>query len=384
MKVFIEPGGLVSAAATGVDSLWSALISDTLPATPLPCPAYDTWPWPQVYCAPEPGAAELGVDRKILRTMEKQAKMILQAACLTVDASPSLQNKQINPARRGLYLALPTVDEAVPPWSLLETLQQESASPAQPTELDSAVFLLREIPAFFGLSTLNSNACAHISARFGFMGAMAAYSPFADASFQALIDAVESIRNGENLQALVGAVSPKINPQLLVQYSHWGWDKLPARIPAEAAAFAVVGSQPQLASLSGYARGFVVDPADAAEQRATLLQQALSQAGISIDELDWFIAGEDGSSERAALQLAGVSAKVPFLFSEAFLGYTGAAAPLVNINLALSGLLKESRLSGDSQQGLRLVPGAARHIALSAGGPEGQYLIVIISREAAL
>lgn len=384
MKVFIEPGGLVSAAATGVDSLWSALISDTLPATPLPCPAYDTWPWPQVYCAPEPGAAELGVDRKILRTMEKQAKMILQAACLTVDASPSLQNKQINPARRGLYLALPTVDEAVPPWSLLETLQQESASPAQPTELDSAVFLLREIPAFFGLSTLNSNACAHISARFGFMGAMAAYSPFADASFQALIDAVESIRNGENLQALVGAVSPKINPQLLVQYSHWGWDKLPARIPAEAAAFAVVGSQPQLASLSGYARGFVVDPADAAEQRATLLQQALSQAGISLDELDWFIAGEDGSSERAALQLAGVSAKVPFLFSEAFLGYTGAAAPLVNINLALSGLLKESRLSGDSQQGLRLVPGAARHIALSAGGPEGQYLIVIISREAAL
>lgn len=384
MKVFIEPGGLVSAAATGVDSLWSALISDTLPATPLPCPAYDTWPWPQVYCAPEPGAAELGVDRKILRTMEKQAKMILQAACLTVDASPSLQNKQINPARRGLYLALPTVDEAVPPWSLLETLQQESASPAQPTELDSAVFLLREIPAFFGLSTLNSNACAHISARFGFMGAMAAYSPFADASFQALIDAVESIRNGENLQALVGAVSPKINPQLLVQYSHWGWDKLPARIPAEAAAFAVVGSQPQLASLSGYARGFVVDPADAAEQRATLLQQALSQAGISLDELDWFIAGEDGSSERAALQLAGVSAKVPFLFSEAFLGYTGAAAPLVNINLALSGLLKESRLSGDSQQGLQLVPGAARHIALSAAGPEGQYLIVIISREAAL
>lgn len=384
MKVFIEPGGLVSAAATGVDSLWSALISDTLPATPLPCPAYDTWPWPEVYCAPEPGAAELGVDRKILRTMEKQAKLILHAACLTVDASPSLQNKQINPARRGLYLALPTVDEAVPPWSLLETLQQESASPAQPPELDSAVFLLREIPAFFGLSTLNSNACAHISARFGFMGAMAAYSPFADASFQALIDAVESIRNGENLQALVGAVSPKINPQLLVQYSHWGWDKLPARIPAEAAAFAVVGSQPQLASLSGYARGFVVDPADAAEQRATLLQQALSQAGISLDELDWFIAGEDGSSERAALQLAGVSAKVPFLFSEAFLGYTGAAAPLVNINLALSGLLKESRLSGDSQQGLRLVPGAARHIALSAGGPEGQYLIVIISREAAL
>lgn len=384
MKVFIEPGGLVSAAATGVDSLWSALVSAALPATQLPCPAYDTWPWPEVYCAPEPGAAELGVDRKILRTMEKQAKLVLHAACLTVDASSSLQNKQINSHRRGLYLALPTVDEAVPPWSLLETLQQESASPAQPEELDSAVFLLREIPAFFGLSTLNSNACAHISAQFGLTGAMAAYSPFADASFQALIDAVESIRNGENQLALVGAVSPKINPQLLIQYSYWGWDKLPCRRPAEAAAFAVVGVQPQLASLSGYARGFVVDPAEVVSQRAALLQQALGNAGISIDELDWFIAGEDDSHERAALQLAGASASLPFLFSEAFLGYAGAAAPLVNINLALSGLHQGSRLSGDSQRALQLVPGAARHIALSAAGPEGQYVIVIISREAAL
>lgn len=384
MKVFIEPGAVVSAAATGVDSLWQSLVAGAIPASPLPCPAYDTWPWPDVYSALEPGAVELGVDRKILRTMEKQAKLALYGACLTADAVASMQDKQLNPARRGLYLALPTVDEAVPPWSLLETLHQESASPAQPAELDSAVFLQREIPAFFGLSTLNSNTCAHISARFGLTGAMGAYSPFADAAFQALIDAAESIRSGENQQALVGAVSPKINPQLLVQYHYWGWDQQATRVPAEAAAFTVVGAKPRAASLGGYARGFIPDPAHAASQRAALLQQALHSAGIAIGDLDWFIAGEDDSGEREALQLAGAPATLPFLFSEAFIGYAGAAAPLVNLNLALSGLHQQSFLVGDSQASLQVVTGDVRHIALSAAGPEGQYLVVIISREVAL
>ena len=379
MKVFIEPGAVVSGAATSMDMLWQFLVEGAIPKAPLPCPAYDTWPWTDVFMASEPGAAELGVDRKILRTMEKQAKLALYAACLTVEASKSMQDKQLNPAHRGLYLALPTVDEAVPPWSLLETLHQESASPPY-AELDSGAFLLREIPAFFGLSTLNSNACAHISARFGLTGAMAAYSPFADAAFQALIDAVESIRNGENHQALVGAVGPKINPQLLLQYSHWGWDHLPARIPAEASAFTVVGTTPQLAHVSGYARGFVADPAAAAEVRAAILAQALARADLSVHDLDWFVAGESEIEENKVLQSAGANS-LPLLFSEAFIGYAGAAAPLVNLNLALAGLERQTLLEGGTDRPLRSRLCDLRHIALSAAGPEGQYLIVIISRE---
>ncbi|WP_039912632.1 beta-ketoacyl synthase N-terminal-like domain-containing protein [Cellvibrio mixtus] len=384
MKVFIEPGAVVCAAATRVDLLWQSLVDGTVPKEPLPCPAYDTWPWPEVYATPEPGALELGVDRKVLRTMEKQAKLALYGACLSADARASLQDKHISPARRGLYLAIPTVDESVPPWTLLETLHEESAQPAQPAELNSTEFLLREIPAFFGLSTLNSNTCAHISARFGLMGAMGAYSPFADAAFQALIDAVESIRNGENHLALVGAVSPKINPQLLVQYNYWGWDQKATRIPAEASAFAVVGAQPRATSVSGFARGFIADPAQAISQRAALLQQALGNAGLTVSDLDWFIAGEDDLVESAALVLAGACASLPFLFSEAFLGYAGAANPLLNLNLALAGVQQQMLLEGDSRQPLQCYSRSLRHVALSAAGPEGQYIVVIISREEAL
>ncbi|RYD90601.1 MAG: hypothetical protein EOP50_15720, partial [Sphingobacteriales bacterium] len=245
MNVFIEPGATVSAMGVGADALWQALINGVAPADPAPCAVYDGWPWPYVFIAPEPGASELGVDRKILRTMEKQAKLALYGACLAVEASQNMQDKLIEPAHRGLYLAIPTIDEAVPPWSLLEALGQEATNGQQFNELNSAEFLLREIPAFFGLSTLNSNACAHISARFGLMGAMGAYSHFSDAAFQALIDAAESVRNGENQLALVGAVSPKVNPQLLVQYDYWGWDQRPTRVPAEASAFVVVSARPQ-------------------------------------------------------------------------------------------------------------------------------------------
>lgn len=387
MKVFIEPGAVVHAAATGVNLLWQALEAGRIPQEPLPCPAYENWPWLEVFAVAEPGAPELGVDRKILRTMEKQAKLALYGACLTASASPRLQDKQHKPSGRGLYLALPTVDEAVPPWSLLETLQQESAQPTQPAELDSAEFLLREIPAFFGLSTLNSNACAHLSAQFNLMGAMGAYSPFADAAFQALIDAAESLCNGENHLALVGAVSPKINPHLLLQYSHWGWDGIASRVPAEASAFVVLDRQPSsasatAASLSGYARGFITNPADAASLRAALLLQAVTRAGLTIADIDWFLAGEDELAEQKALQLAGARTDLPLLFSEAFLGYAGPANPLINLNLALAGLHQQRLLQGGMQRPLQARSAGLRHVALSAAGPEGQYLVIVISREA--
>lgn len=382
MNVFIEPGAVVNSAVAGVDLIWQSLVEGNIPRAPLPCPAYVGWPWPSVYLAPEPGAPELGVDRKILRTMEKQAKLVLYGACLTVDAADRFHDKQVNATRRGLYLALPTVDEAVPPWSLLETLHQESAQPAQPSELDSGEFLLREVPAFFGLSTLNSNACAHISARFGLMGAMAAHSPFADAAFQALIDALESIRNGENHLALVGAVSPKVNPQLLLQYDHRGWDRHATRVPAEAAAFVTVDSKPGPFQVSGYARGFIATPESSAKVRASLLQQALSRAGLNAADLDWYVAGDDDPAEQQALLDTGIDAQLPQLFVDAYLGYAGCAGPLVNLNIALAGLQRQTLLTGDSRHSLQVQPRPLRHVALSACGPEGQYLIIIISREA--
>lgn len=382
--VFVEQGSVYCSAGNNVSSLWQALANGQQNLTALPCPAYDAWPWSQVFLVEEPGASELGVDRKILRTMEKQAKMALYGAALAVQQVETLANKSISSAKKGLYLALPTVDESVPPWSLLETLHEVSATPAQPIELSSSEFLQREIPAFFGLSTLNSNACAHISACFDLTGAMGAYSPFADAAFQALIDATGAVAQGENSVALVGGVSPKVNPQLLLQYEHWGWDKLPALIPAEGSSFVVLtaNKNPDAVCVSGFARGFICNSAEALEAYQQLLAQALTNANITAADIDWFLPFATGSKDIQALFALGAKESLPILSSESCMGFSGAAGPLINLNLALHGLQQQKYLVNTLNNiNAQENAGALRHVALSAAGPEGQYLVVILSRE---
>lgn len=385
MQVFVEPGSIYCSAGNNVSSLWQAIVNNQQDLTALPCPAYDTWPWPQVFLVEEPGASELGVDRKILRTMEKQAKMALYGAALAVQQVEALSNKSISSAKKGLYLALPTVDESVPPWSLLETLHEVSTTPTKPIELSSSEFLQREIPAFFGLSTLNSNACAHISACFDLTGAMGAYSPFADAAFQALIDATGAVAQGENSLALVGGVSSKVNPQLLLQYEHWGWDKLPSRIPAEGASFVVVTADknPGAVCVSGFARGFIGNSADASENYKQLIGQALTNANITAADIDWFLPYATSGEDIQAVYALGAKESLPILLSESCMGFSGASGPLVNVNLALHGLQQQKYLVNTrNNREVQENAGALRHVALSAAGPEGQYLVVILSKEA--
>lgn len=398
-QVCIESGVVVYSGGTSVDTLWQTLISGHQHLTALPCPAYEGWPWPNVFLVDEPGAAELGVDRKILRTMEKQAKLALYGAALAVQQSVCLADKSIASAQKGLYLALPTVDESVPPWSLLETLHEVSATPLQPKELTSSEFLLREIPAFFGLSTLNSNACAHISACFGFTGAMGAYSPFADAAFQALIDAADSITHGENSVALVGGVSPKINPQLLLQYEHWGWDKLPDYIPAEGSSFVTLTANVMLTAnnkndavyISGFGRGFIANIADTSKACQQVLVKALDKANIHASDLDWFLPYATNNEDTAALFALGAKKTLAILASEIYIGFSSVAGPMFNLNLALLGLQQQKYLGSTHNAGSADVPGKSqlqeiagviRHVALSAMGPEGQYVVVILSKVA--
>ena len=383
-QVFVEQGSVYCSAGSNPDSLWQALVNGQQNLTALPCAAYDSWPWSHVFLVEEPGASELGVDRKILRTMEKQAKMALYGAALAVRQVESLSNKSISSAQKGLYLALPTVDESVPPWSLLETLQEVSTTPAQPIELSSSEFLQREIPAFFGLSTLNSNTCAHISACFDLTGAMGAYSPFADAAFQAVIDATSAIAQGENSVALVGGVSPKVNPQLLLQYEHWGWDKLPVRIPAEGSSFVTLTANktPGAVCISGFARGFVVNSTDTAKTYQQLLAQALTSANLTAADLDWFLPFATRSEDIQALSALGAKDSLPVLSSECCIGFSGAAGPLINLNLALHGLQQQKYLVNQlNNTNAQEHTGVLHHVALSAAGPEGQYLVVILSRE---
>lgn len=378
-NVYIDGGAAVCAAGGDVASIWSAMAAGERNLSPLPCPAFDTWPWPEVFLASEPSAADLNVDRKLLRTMEKQAKLTLFGAAAALAACPLAAGADMS--RIGLYLGLPTVDEAIPPWPLLKAMHE-----ARTTRFDSEM-LHREVPAFFGLSTLNSNACAHIAGTFGMAGSMGAWSPFADAGLTAAIEGALSICNGENMEALVGACSPKINPLLLLQYEHLGWHGQPQRVPGEGVAFLTLGASSRSTlpvRLSGYARGFIGADIKAAQVITSVLETALAMACITAHQLDWVLPGVGCDAEMAVLAHLAEDTPLARGCSAQACGSLGPAAAVLNLLLAAHAIRAGKRLhycapgQPQPEQQVRV-----RHVLVSARGPEGQYAAVIVSAESA-
>ncbi len=378
-NVYIDGGAAICAAGGDVASIWSAMAAGQRTLSALPCPAFDTWPWPEVFLVDEPGAAELKVDRKLLRTMEKQAKLLLLGATQAQAACPIAEGADMS--RVGLYLGLPTVDEAVPPWPLLEAMHEAG------TVRFESEMLHREVPAFFGLSTLNSNACAHISGTFGMAGSMGAYSPGADAGLAAVIEGALSICNGENSEALAGACSAKINPLLMLQYEHMGWLAEPARIPGEGAAFLTLGRNSRAAlpvRLAGFARGFIADAAQEQRVVTSVLESALAMAGITTHDLDWVLPGAACDAEMAVIEALAQGTPLARACSAQVCGSMGPAAPVLNVLLAAQAIRSGKRLRYSAPGAAQPEEAAAiRHVLVSARGPEGQYLAIVVSKESA-
>lgn len=381
-KVYFDGGAVYCAAGDQIEALWQCMATGQRNLADLPCPAFDTWPWPQVFMVEEPAAAALKVDRKLLRTMEKQAKLGMYGAALALRDSPllALEDK----SRFGLYLGLPTVDEPVPPWELMQSMHDNGD-----TQFTSEI-LHREIPAFFGLSTLNSNVCAQIAGTFGMTGAIGAYSPFADAGLQAIIEAALSIINGENTVTLAGGISAKVNPLLMLQYEHFGWTKDLARIPGEGAAYVLMHGNAdtihsgltQRICLASYARGFVASPEIEAQVQKTVLQTALAKAGLSAKELDWILPNAINANETAVLQELSEHAALVFGNSADVCGALGAAGPVVNILLAMHAMQQQKRLCFHQSAAAQTEQShPIKHVLVTASGPEGQYVAVILSLE---
>lgn len=375
--VYFDSGTVYCAAGNRIETVWQHLADGQRNLSALPCPAFDNWPWPQVFTVEEPTPGMMNIDRKLLRTMEKQAKLALYGATLAMKDAPNLIGE--DKSRTGLYLGLPTIDEPVPPWSALQSLHEGGDQGSL-----SEVFH-REIPPFFGLSQLNSSACAHIAGTFGMTGAMGAYSPFADAGLQAIIEAALSIINGENDAALAGGISAKINPLLLLQYEHFGWTQETARVPGEGAAYVIlntVGNAARRIRLSGYSRGFADNALQPETVQTKILQRALAMAEITAADLDWILPGVLSATEHSALQALCGSTELPLACSAEVCGSMGPASPVLNLLLALHGMHHQKRLRHNK-------PGVAhteeqlllRHALVTATGPEGQYVAVILSAE---
>ncbi|UKY51970.1 beta-ketoacyl synthase N-terminal-like domain-containing protein [Streptomyces inhibens] len=380
--------GLYTAAGVDPASLWEALVAGKDTGRPY---EVASGPWPgtdTVFLVDDPDAATLGVHRRVLRTSEKQARMALYGARLSL-AGPAGRGP-VGGERWGLYLGLPTVDEELLRFTALDGLRAAAGSPDR-----VAALYAREVPPFSGLSHLNSTAAAHISAAFGLTGAMAAYSPFSDAGLEALIDGVLSVAEGENEAAVVGAVSPKVHPLLFPQYEELGWN---GATPGEGAAFLLAARAEDVpvlqdvsehggtaaVRLAGYGRAFGAEGADRTAAIAEAVHTALEMARTDADGIGWVLpdavwtaAGEQ--AQRAALDqvFAGAAERPAVIGTEPATGVLGPAHPLAHVLLALHGLAGGRRLAADG--------GAVREEALPvpralvlACGARGQVCAVVL------
>ncbi len=360
---YLDSSGAFCAAGQGMEAIWRAFAQGQRRLSDLPCPAVPGTAWSEAFTVDEPTLADAGIDRKVLRTMEKQARMAVQGAHLALQGSAAFD--AADKARVGLYLGLPMVDDPVPPWPVLQAMHEQGLQ-VMDTEL-----CLRETPRFSALSDLNSSAAAHVANRFGMTGAMGICSPHADSGLQAFVEAVLSVAEHENDAALAGAVSPKINPLLMLQYEHRGWLADADHRPGEGAAFVLVsasaGCGPAI-RVSGLARGFALDPAATEARRNGVAAQALAMAGVHTSELGWTLGAPHGGT-------------TPTLDLRAWCGDMGPALPLLAVLMAAYGLRYGQRLEARDFAPPSEEAMPERHALVQAQGPEGQCVAVVLTRE---
>lgn len=368
--------------------LWLAMLEPPDPADWLPArepsdseeaPALPVRAHPAPPCDP----VALGLDRKMVRTMETQARLAVSAAGQVQAQGPWPDRAFDAPRRTGLYMGMPTVDEEVPPLAAL------------PHWLESAngalTDLLGALPPFAGLSLLNSSAAAHVSVLLGLQGAMSLYSPFCDAGLNALIDGVLSVAEGENEFALIGGIGPKLNLLLPVQYLHWGWSPSSGLWPGEGAAFLLAGGFGALADpslhLTGYARGFVPpDEPRPGVMFAGLLDQALTIAGRRIGDIGWILPAACLSREMQARQSQALAdlfhrptEALPLGQVAQAVGLLGPAEPLLQAGLAQLGLWRGQRLAWQAgSRRHREEPLEAPVVLLMAWAPHGQCVFALL------
>ncbi|HSC79094.1 MAG TPA: beta-ketoacyl synthase N-terminal-like domain-containing protein [Chitinolyticbacter sp.] len=353
-----------------------ALDTPVAPA-PAPWPACDFPAMNQAWAAPDPALTALGVDRKLARTMEKQARMMLAAACASLaqlDPDDLAEADEV-----GLYLGLPTVDEAVPTWAALQGWHDDGG------QAPWGDWLMRETPPFSGLSMLNSSAAAHIAATAGISGPLAVYSPQADAGLNALIDGVLAVAEAECAHALIGAVSPKLDPLLPLQYGPAIAPSL--ALPPGEVASALLASRTASSPirLAGYARALVASAGRGTEAVAELIAQALSMAGRAATDIGWVLHNQpwqegQATALRQALARLNDVAPLPTFNVERHFGRCGPASGLLAAGLAHEALSR-GELWHEGERGLvrQVLHGnAALLIALA---PLGQCVVVVLGRE---
>lgn len=272
----------------------------------------------------------------------------------------------------------------------------------------------KEIHPLWPLSMLNNISFCQVAIALDIQGENTVFSPSADSGSCAVAEAMWSLQEGSSVAALAAGVSETISPVSLARAQLAGM--LPAgaspgdgnvrpldkeqngAVLGEGCGVLVMelhsaaekrGISP-LAVLSGCGRTFGKEDGAGAPTVSAIsaaMEKAISSAEIGPCDIDLIIAHADGMAAgdmneiRALQQVFGDCGRdLPVLSSKAVLGHTLAAAPVIDLVLAVSMLQKGTvpviLRTDRSNSGVMNMP--VRRILVNARSCEGQAVSLVI------
>ncbi len=342
---------------TDISAMWEMIQANELPLQALPYAHVASWPYTHALLAAEPKVERLGLDRKLLRTTEKSMRLCI-AAANAVAQHPWLGDSP-STGRTGVYLGVPSIEDSVPGWDTLQAL----SLPGEGIER-LGFHAQHTAQPMVGLVRLNSTLSAHLSIAHHCSGANAAFSPFADAGVQALIEAALSIAEGENDAALAGGTAMHLNETSALQWRALALSRFGV-LPGEGAGMVKVERHTtagDVLRLRGYGRCFQAD-----EPRLALAQAVRLACEMAGEAASWIISD---------LPLPDDS-PIPHLPLAQRAGWLGGAHGVTALALAAHGLKHRRRLVALSDH-WSTADGPPGCVAIAGCSPHGQAAAILV------
>jgi len=272
---------------------------------------------------------DIGADRMVRKTTERQSRWLISAGVKTWARHYSCET---NNTRAGLYLGLGTIDcDNDDEHEYIDSCSVQSLSE----------YKLCNSKPLLGLILLNSTAASHISQMTGITGTNCCFGPLVDAGSNALIEAAYDLQERKIQLVLCGGGGQKITPWYFLAYEKY-WKTHNDLWLTESASFFTMTQDTHASEieLHKFYRGrlsgknnHLVDVISRAKNEADAYEDFTIEQVLFIGCLihQPLISGI----------MADINLDVAQYFIEEKVGYTGAAAVALAVNLAIT-LLEEN------------------------------------------
>lgn len=337
---------------------------------------------PLDFAAAHQGAQVTLPDLKVLKLKKRDERTMDRQAMMGYATARQLDQNAIHaPLHCGLYGGLPTISALVPGEEVLSTLSD------YPRERYPEAFLQHTQP-MSGLFLLNSSLMSHVSRLLQLQGEMAAFSHFSDAGAQALIEAIWSLKEGRNQQALVLCASNPVTPFMLNQLQQaCPSQSLPV---GEGAAALLLGTTPTAETniqIIAMARGFVPATRDSTSGRQRVIEQAITQAGLNAADICMAFSGDAFQHESSAdyqtyqQSLQQYCPNASQLDLNHKLGWLGPATLPIQLQLSATLLQHNLQLDPVAADQFSTGPAQGETVLINCAGFYGQFCSILIRKE---